>query len=105
MRGDIITVAMPGDYGKPRPALVVQSDKILIPSTTVLLLTSNITHAPTVRLTVEPTLANGLRRSSQIMIDKTMTVRNEKVGPTIGQLDTETLARVDRAIAIFFGLG
>ena len=25
-RGDILTVAAPGDYGKPRPAVLIQSD-------------------------------------------------------------------------------
>ena len=25
-RGDLVTVALSGDYGKPRPALVIQSD-------------------------------------------------------------------------------
>jgi hypothetical protein len=26
-RGDLVTVAAPGDFGKPRPALVIQSDR------------------------------------------------------------------------------
>ena len=25
-RGDLVTVSLPGDYGKPRPALVIQND-------------------------------------------------------------------------------
>jgi mRNA interferase MazF len=25
-RGDLVTVSLPGDYGKPRTALVIQSD-------------------------------------------------------------------------------
>lgn len=25
-RGDLVTVSLPGNYGKPRPALVIQSD-------------------------------------------------------------------------------
>lgn len=25
-RGDIVTIALQGDYGKPRPALIIQSD-------------------------------------------------------------------------------
>lgn len=31
-RGDIITVALSGDYGKPRPAVVVQNDKVSLDS-------------------------------------------------------------------------
>ncbi|TMJ14740.1 MAG: type II toxin-antitoxin system PemK/MazF family toxin, partial [Alphaproteobacteria bacterium] len=26
-RGDLVTVALPGAYGKPRPAVVVQADR------------------------------------------------------------------------------
>lgn len=40
-RGDLVVVALSGDYGKPRPALVVQSDDFqALPSVTVLRITS-----------------------------------------------------------------
>ena len=105
MRGDLVTVALPGDYGKPRPALVIQSDDVVGPSTTVLLLTSDITNAPFVRLWIDPKPSNGLRKTSQVMIDKAMTVRNEKVGPVFGRLGDQDMTRINRAIVLFFGLG
>src|ERR1700736_3419789 len=73
-RGDLVTVAMPEDFGKPRPALVVQSDQFEATATlTTLLLSGTLVDAPLIRLTVHPTPGNGLRKPSQIMVDKAMT--------------------------------
>lgn len=105
-RGDLVTVALPGDYGKPRPALVVQSDAFLgLASVAVLRLTSQLHDWPTFRLTVEPTKANGLRETSQIMIDKPAALPRVKVGPVFGRLDDEAMRAVDRALLAFLGLG
>ena len=106
MRGDLVTVVLTGDYGKPRPALVIQSDAFRdVPSTTVLPLSSTLMDLPLIRIPVEPTLQNGLRHTSQVMLDKATTVRADKVGPVFGKLDPETMTRINRAIALFFGLG
>lgn len=103
-RGDLITVAMTGDFGKPRPALVIQSDQFVDTATvTVLLISSIIVDAPFIRVTVEPDVANALRRPSQIMIDKTMSVKRERCGETFGRLDDETMIAVNRTLALFLG--
>ena len=39
-RGRLVTVAMPGDFGKPRPALVIQSDQFSATATATVLLVS-----------------------------------------------------------------
>lgn len=104
-RGDFVTVAMSGDFGKPRPALVIQSDHFSETGTvTVLLVSSTLVQAPLLRLTVEPTQENGLRKTSQIMIDKTMSVQRGKIGATFGRLDNETMIAVTRSVAVFFGI-
>jgi len=105
-RGDIVVVALSGDYGKPRPALVVQSDFFneAHASVTVAPVTSAIVNAPLFRLTVEPSPRTGLRSVSQIMVDKVTTVRRDRLGKAIGRLDDETMLRVNRAIALWFGL-
>lgn len=103
-RGDLVTVAVAGDFEKPRPALIIQADRFdATASVTVLLLSSTPADAPLIRLTAEPTAANGLRRPSQIMIDKTMTVRRDKVGEAFGRFDDETMAAVNRSLAVFLG--
>ncbi|HWK46782.1 MAG TPA: type II toxin-antitoxin system PemK/MazF family toxin [Stellaceae bacterium] len=104
-RGDLVTIAVSGDYGKPRPALVIQADAFaILPSVTVLQLTSDIRDAPLIRITVEPSSGNGLRTSSQVMIDRAMTVRRAKVGPVFGQIDHATMRVVKRALTAFFDL-
>ena len=104
-RGDFVTIALQGDFGKPRPALVIQSDQFRQHgSVTVLLLSSLRIDAPLLRVSLEPNAENGLLLASQIMIDKLMTVRPEKVGPTFGQIDANTLVEVERCLAVFLGI-
>jgi mRNA interferase MazF len=104
-RGDFVTVALPGDYGKPRPALVIQSDLFAAhPSMTILPMTSELREAPLFRVTVNPSETNGLRKPSQIMVDKAMTVASEKVGDTFGRIDHNVLVEVERCLAVFFGI-
>lgn len=105
-RGDIVTVALQGDFGKPRPALVVQSDLFEGTATvTVLLMTSSLADAPLIRLAIAPTPANGLSRPTQIMIDKAMTIRRERVGQMIGRASDDTMTAVGRSLALFLGFG
>jgi mRNA interferase MazF len=71
---------------------------------TVLLLSSELVAAPLIRLTLEPSATNGLRQPSQIMIDKAMSVRRERIGSVIGRADAETMVAVNRSLALFLGL-
>lgn len=103
-RGDLVTVAISGDFGKPRPALVIQSDHFDATATvTVLLVSSTLVDAPLIRLTVEPNANNSLHKPSQIMVDKAMTLRRDRVGAPFGRLDDETMIAVNRSIALFLG--
>lgn len=104
-RGDLVTVALQGDYGKPRPALVIQSDQFPgTASVVVLPVTSTLVEAPLLRLTVEPDARNGLRATSQVMLDKPMTVKADKIGPAFGTLDDAAIVSVNRSLALFLGL-
>ena len=104
-RGDLVTIAVGGDYGKPRAALVVQADPFAaLPSVTVLRLTSDIGPEHLIRLTVQPTPQNGLRSPSQVMIDKAVSVPREKNGKVFGRLDDARMLAVSRALAAFLGL-
>lgn len=102
-RGDIVTVALPGDYGKPRPALVIQSDLFdEHPSVTVLPITSHLVDAPLLRIAIGS--ESGLERTSQIQIDKAQTPRRERIGTVIGRADDAIVRAVNRALAVFLGL-
>ena len=103
-RGDLVTIALSGDYGKSRPALIIQSDLFDVhPSVSILPVTGELRDAPLFRIAVAPSQANGLRKSSQVMVDKIQTVARSRVGKTIGRLEQETLVAVNRALAIFLG--
>jgi mRNA interferase MazF len=105
-RGDLVTVAASGDYGKPRPAVIVQTDALPATHASVIVcqLTSSTVEAPDFRVSIEPTERNGLRTRSQVMADKPVTIRRERVGRRIGRLDEGDLARLDVALAFVMGL-
>ena len=105
MRGDFVTIAMQGDFGKPRPALVIQANQFDEHATiTVLLVSSTLVDAPLFRITVQPSAENGLQKPSQVMIDKAMTVKRDKVGQTFGRIDADTLVEIERCLAVFLGI-
>ncbi|WP_375394999.1 type II toxin-antitoxin system PemK/MazF family toxin [uncultured Sphingomonas sp.] len=104
-RGDLVTIALSGDFGKPRPAVVIQSDQFDETGTiTVLLLSGTLVDAPLIRISVEPNPDNGLKIGSEIMIDKAMSVRRDKIGSTIGRLNADQMLAVTRALALFFAI-
>ena len=105
-RGDLVVIAMSGDYGKPRPALVVQADLFndAHASVTVIPVTSTVIDAPLFRLTLSPSPGNGLRALSQVMIDKVTTVPRMRLGPTIGRVEDDVLLQVSRALALWVGI-
>jgi len=105
-RGSLVLVALSGDYGKPRPALVVQTDLgDNLPSLVVLPLTTTIREDLLyLRTTIEPTPGNGLRERSQVMIDKPAAATRAKLGEPIGVLDAGEMAEVTRSLAILLGI-
>ena len=105
-RGDVVTVAASGDFGKPRPAVVVQSDVFPQEHVTVIVchMTSTLTDAPDFRVTIAPSEANGLQRTSQAMADKPVTVRRKRIDARLGRLDARDARRLNRALAFCIGL-
>jgi len=104
-RGDLVTVALQGHLGKPRPALVIQSDLFdAHPSVTILPITSELRATPLFRIAVNPTTDNGLNQPSQVMVDKPQSVARTKIGPVLGHLDDAAMLAINRALAVFLGL-
>ena len=105
-RGDVVIVAAAGDYGKPRPAVIVQTDAFpdSHPSVVICQMTTEIADAPDFRITVEPSPENGLRARSQIMADKPVTIRRERIGQVAGRLESVDIARLNVALAFIMGL-
>ena|ERR1700739_4183204 len=105
-RGDVVTVAAAGDYGKPRPAVIVQTDALPAEHASVVVcqMTSDGDEAPDFRVVVEPNEQNGLRARSHVMADKPVTIRRKRIGRKIGQLDERDIARLNVALAFVMGL-
>jgi len=105
-RGDVVIVAAAGEYGKPRPAVVVQTDAFpeTYPSVVICQMTSDIADAPDFRITIEPNDKSGLRMRSQVMADKPVTVRRERIGKVVGRLTDADLGRLNIALALVMGL-
>jgi mRNA interferase MazF len=106
-RGDIVVVALAGDYGKPRPALVVQSDLDMfhLPSVVVCPMTSTLReNVDQFRVLVSPDTHNGLRVPSHVMIDKISAIPRERLGPVIGHVEEAGMDEVTRRIAVLLGI-
>jgi mRNA interferase MazF len=105
-RGDVVTVSATGDYGKPRPAVIVQTDALPVEHASVVVcqMTSECSDAPDFRVTIDPTDKNGLRVRSQVMADKPVTVRRQRIGLQVGHLDDTDIARLNIALAFVMGL-
>ncbi|MCP4283414.1 MAG: type II toxin-antitoxin system PemK/MazF family toxin [Gammaproteobacteria bacterium] len=105
-RGDVVICVLSGDYGKPRPAVVVQSD-LFNPthaSITVCPITTYVMDAPLFRLPIEPSSENGLRSSSQIMVDKISTLKVEKVRQKIGSLHAKQIVELNKALKLWLDI-
>lgn len=105
-RGDVVVVATSGDYGKPRPAVVVQTDAFPETHASVIVcqLTSDVADAPDFRVTIDPHAENGLRVRSQVMADKPVTVRRARIGKIVGRLSDPDIGRLNIALAFVMGL-
>lgn len=106
-RGEIVIVSLPGDYGKPRPAVLLQNDRLegALESVVVALLTTSEEGGRVVRVPVNPTEVNSLRHPSRVMVDKIYTVPLHRVSQrTGGQVDREAMRKVEHALMLLLDL-
>ncbi len=105
-RGDVVLSVAAGDYGKPRPALIVQSDlfNATHASLTICPVTSTLVDAPLFRIAVKASRATGLVRSSQVMVDKVQTLRRDRIGKRIGRLGPAQMQAVESSLRLWLRL-
>lgn len=100
-----MTVALQGDYGKPRPALIIQSDLFNEhPSVTILPVTGELRETPLFRIRLEPASANGLQKVSDVMVDKAQSVPRDRIGSVFGHVGEEEMLAINRSLAVFLGV-
>jgi mRNA interferase MazF len=105
-RGDVVLCAARGDHGKPRPAVVVQSD-LFNPthaSVTICPLTSDLEKARFFRLKIKPVSSNGLKKVSQVMIDKISALAEKRIGKVIGRISGSDVKELDAALKLWLAL-
>ncbi|NGO50656.1 type II toxin-antitoxin system PemK/MazF family toxin [Allomesorhizobium camelthorni] len=105
-RGDLVIVSAKGDYGKPRPAVVIQNDRLedWVESLTVCFLTTDLTTGRNLRVDVEPNSGNGLHGKSQVQIEKIMTFPKDKARGPVGRLSSDQMRAVDRGLLLLLDL-
>jgi mRNA interferase MazF len=103
-RGDIVVAALPGDTGKPRPAIVLRADRFAAHHRVTLLpLTSEVRDEPFLRVDVAPSAGNGLQVASQAMVDRSASVSAGRVGGVIGRLAAADMRSIDQAVLVYLG--
>jgi len=105
-RGDVVVCAFSGDYGKPRPALVVQSDLFNETHASVVLcpISSEITGLSLFRVAIPASDGAGLRKDTEVMVDKLAAVRRTRVSRRVGRLSRAQMALVDGALRLWLEL-
>lgn len=104
-RGDLVTVALSGEHGKPRPALVIQADEIAHTDTLIIVpITSSASVPVPVRVCIEANDVSGLRETSYAMLNRITSAHRRKIGPRIGQVDAPTLLAIERALLVVLGI-
>jgi mRNA interferase MazF len=105
-RGDIVLVVVPSELGRPRPGVIVQADEFSKDLTTVFVcpISSDVHERLPLRPIVEAEPSNGLRLRSQIMTDKMIALRRDRIRQVIGRIDSETTEQLDRALLVVLGL-
>lgn len=105
-RGDVVIAVIPGDDGKPRPAVVMQDEVRYgaLGSCVIVPLTTARVDAPVVRVAIPPDTRNGLSQPSHAMIDKVSAVSRARIGAVIGEVSAERLREITRALTLLLGL-
>jgi mRNA interferase MazF len=105
-RGDVVLVVVPSELGRPRPGVIVQADEFSKDLSTVFIcpVSSDVQEKLPLRPIIEAETSNGLRLRSQIITDKMIALRQDRVRLIIGHIDSETSEQLDRALLVVLGL-
>ncbi len=106
-RGDLVIAVFGRDYGKPRPALVIQSDLFNQSHASAVLcpISSELTGLTIFRVKLlAARTTRGLRADSEVMVDKMATVDRGRIRQRIGRLSGAQMDQVNAALRIWLDL-
>lgn len=106
-RGDVVAAIVSGDFGKPRPVVIVQARPYLEShaSITVCPLTTHLTGLRMFRIMIAPDKSNGLNEPSEVMVDKVSSLRRERIATSIGKLAASDMQAIDTSLRGWLALG
>jgi len=104
-RGDVVLVVGP-ELGRPRLGVIVQANDFNKELSTIFIcpITSDLQDKLALRPMIEAEPSTGLRLRSQIMTDKMVALRHDRIHRVIGRIDSETSEQLDRALLVVLGL-
>ena len=102
----MVLMVVPSDLGRPRPGVIVQANETIVGLDTVIVcpLSSDLQERLSLRPTVEISSENGLNVRSQIMTDKLLALRRDRIRRVIGRIDAGTSEQLDRALLVLLGV-
>jgi len=65
---------------------------------------ASVVEAPLVRIAVTPSPSNGLRKPSQLMVDKLFSGPIQELRAVVGQLEPQVLIELDLALRVWLDL-
>ena len=108
-RSDVYYVSFDPTVGveirKTRPALIIQNDvgNTHSPATIVAVITSTTREAYPYEVSL-PAGEGGLPKDSIVLLNQIRTIDKKRLGRKLGTISTETMRKVERALAISLGL-
>jgi mRNA interferase MazF len=105
-RGDVVLVVVPSELGRPIPGVIVQADDFSEELSTIVIcpVSSDLQEGLQLRPIIEVKQSNGRRLRSQIMTDRMIALRHDRIRRVIGHIDRETSEHLDRALLVVLGL-
>lgn len=104
-RGDVVVMALQGEHGKPRPALIVQADVFAATGRyAVLPITSGLVDAPLLRVDIDANPETGLKQQSQAALSRITTADRKRIDRVIGKLSDAQMLEISGKLAVFLGI-
>jgi len=100
MRSEIWTLQDSGYASKARPVVIIQSElEHSFDSVILCLFTSYKSNHIKTRVKIEPSVTNGLNKTSFVMTEKIITVDKKLLGEKIGNLTKEQMIEISKQLA------
>jgi mRNA interferase MazF len=100
-RGDVVTAILARDYGKPRPAVILQAHLLSqLDSVFVCPFTTDLTTEGAPRILVRAADRKGLREDSVLMMDKLGAVGRQRCGERFEHMEERWMNEIKQMLRL-----